>query len=196
MQRENAIFKTVNCTEEPEEYIKVLFDLHEERAQRKRIKTTFCGDYIYSFHNKVINYLLRDGKIVLSFLHKESIPLVSYYCIKHNNKYYYYQAGLSYEGEKKSAGSVLFSLVIENAFREGCNEFDFLRGSEDYKFFWTKNYRKNYSIIVRKNNFTNRIAHHLSSIFDGRNPFLLIRENTEKMAKITVGKKTSNYFKK
>jgi len=164
MDREKAIFKAVHYDEEPEKYIQELFALHAVRAKQKGIRTTFSGEDIYKFHNKVIHYLLRDGKVALTFLYKEFDPLVSYYCIKHDKKVYYYQAGLSYEGEKRSAGTVLFSLLLEDAFGERYKEFDFLRGSEEYKYFWTKNYRKDYSIIVRKDDFINRMTQYFYTI--------------------------------
>ena len=164
MNREKAVFKTVNCDEEPEKYIQELFSLHDVRAKQKGIKTTFSGEDIYRFHNKAVRCLLKEGKVILAFLYKESNPLVSYYCVKHNNKYYYYQAGLSHEGEKKSAGSVLLSLLLEEAFREGYREFDFLRGSEEYKFYWTKTSRKDYSLIVRKDNLINRMTHYFYAV--------------------------------
>jgi hypothetical protein len=161
MNREKALLKTVHSDEEPEKYIQELFVLHDERARRKGIKTTFLGEDLYKFHSKTIHYLLKEGKVILTCLYKEYPPLVSYYCFKHNQKYYYYQAGLSQEGEKKSAGTVLFSLIIENAFKERCKEFDFLRGSEEYKFYWTKSYRKDYSITVRKDDFMNKTIYYL-----------------------------------
>jgi len=164
MNREKAVLKTVNCDEEPEKYIQELFSLHDVRAKQKGIKTTFSGEEMHRFHDKAIHRLLKEGKVVLAFLYKESNALVSYYCIKHNNKYYYYQAGLSHEGERKSAGSVLLSLLLEEAFREGSREFDFLRGSEEYKFYWTKNSRKDYSLIVRKDNLMNRMTHYFDAI--------------------------------
>lgn len=157
MTREKALLKTVHSDEEPEKQLQELFVLHNERAKRKGIKTTFVGEDLYRFHSKAIRYLLKKGKVALTVLHKEIPTLVSYYCFKHNQKYYYFQAGLSDEGEKKSAGAVLFSLIIEEAFKEGCKEFDFLRGSEEYKFYWTKNYRKDYCLIVRKDNLANRV---------------------------------------
>jgi CelD/BcsL family acetyltransferase involved in cellulose biosynthesis len=165
MDREKATLKTVDCGEEPEEYFRELFALHDARAKQKRIKTTFRGEDLYKFHTKAIRYLLKSGKVILTFLYKESNPLASYYCVKHNNKYYYYQAGLSDEGEKKSAGTVLFSLIIENAFKERCKEFDLLRGSEEYKFYWTKNYRKDYSITVRKDDLFNIMVHYNYAIY-------------------------------
>jgi CelD/BcsL family acetyltransferase involved in cellulose biosynthesis len=167
INREKALLKRVHSDEEPEKHIQELFALHGERAKRKGIKTNFGGETLYRFHSRAIQYLLKKDKVELAFLHKEFSPLVSYYCFKHNQKYYYFQAGLSDEGEKKSAGTVLFSLIIENAFKEGCKEFDFLRGSEEYKFYWTKNYRKDYSLIVRKDNVFSRIAYYFYA-FVGR----------------------------
>ena len=164
MTREKALLKTVRSDEEPEKHIQELFVLHNERAKRKGIKTTFEGEDLYRFHSKAIHYLLKEGKVILTVLHKEIPPLVSYYCFKHNQKYYYFQAGLSDEGEKKSAGAVLFSLIIEEAFKEGSKEFDFLRGSEEYKFYWTKNYRKDYSLIVRKDNLMNRMTYYFHAM--------------------------------
>jgi len=165
MNREGALLKTIHSDEEPEKHIQALFALHDERAKQKGIKTTFCGENIYNFHNKAIRYLLKDGKVILAFLYKEMNALVSYYCIKYNQKYYYYQAGLSHEGEKKSAGTVLFSLIIENAFKEKYKEFDFLRGSEEYKYYWTKDYRKDYSITIRKDDSINRMVHYSHTIY-------------------------------
>jgi CelD/BcsL family acetyltransferase involved in cellulose biosynthesis len=164
MNREKAQWKTVGSDEEPEKHLQELFALHEERAKRKGIKTNFVGERLYRFHCRTIHHLLKESKVILAFLNKGFPPLVSYYCFRHNGKYYYFQAGLSDEGEKKSAGTVLFSLIIERAFQEGCKEFDFLRGSEEYKFYWTKDYRKDYSLIVRKDNLVNRMTYYLYAL--------------------------------
>jgi len=165
MNREKAVFKKVQRDEEPEKYIRELFALHGERARQKGIRTTFSGENLIAFHKKIVHLLLKDDKVVLAFLYNGFNPLVSYYCIKHNKKVYYYQAGLSQEGERKSAGTVLFSLLLEDAFAEKYKEFDFLRGSEEYKSFWTKNYRENYSIALRKDNVTNRMAYSLDGLW-------------------------------
>lgn len=152
LEKEGFIPKFLDNFDCYEEYLNLLFGLHAERVHRKGIKTTFFGEHVYNFHKNIINRLSEEGKVLLAFLYKGSEPLGAIYCMRHNNKYYFYQSGLSAEGEKRSAGTVLISLMIEKAFEEGCNEFDFLRGAEEYKFYWTKNFRKNYNIIIRKNN--------------------------------------------
>lgn len=163
LEKEQYEYQIVNSNAvDPEKYMRELFSLHAERARRKKFATTFSGEKVYRFHESLITYLLKDGKIVIAFLSKGSSFLAFYYCIKHNNKYYYYQTGISERGEEKSAGTVLLSLMIERAFKEGCSEFDFLRGDEKYKYFWANNTRFNYSVLIRKNSFLNRVVHHLS----------------------------------
>jgi CelD/BcsL family acetyltransferase involved in cellulose biosynthesis len=144
------------------QYIRELFSLHAGRALRKNVLTVFSGEEVYGIHEDFINRLLAENKIVIAFLTKGNEFLAGYYCIKHNNKYYYYQTGISEQGEAKSAGTVLMSLIIEQAFQEGCSEFDFLRGDEKYKYFWASNTRYNYSILIRKKTLFNRIVHHLT----------------------------------
>jgi len=146
-------------------YLKALFSLHAERAKRKKYPTAFVGDKVYRFHESLVNYLLNENKIIIAFLLKDSVYQAFYYCIKYNNKYYYYQTGLSEDGEEKSAGTVLLSLMIEKAFSEGCSEFDFLRGDEKYKYFWANNTRFNFSLSIKKNNVSNRTSHYLSQRF-------------------------------
>lgn len=161
LEKEKCEYGILNAdTADLDKYIKELFSLHAERTRRKNVKTAFAGEKTYRFHENLIKYLLKEDKIVIAFLSKEAAFLASYYCVKHNNKYYYYQTGISEQGEQKSAGTVLLSLMVEKAFNEGCREFDFLRGSEKYKYFWTKDARVNYSLFIRKGGLSNRIAHY------------------------------------
>ncbi len=153
---ERVSSKIVSREEDPETYLQDLFAVHAERANRKGWVTTFQGRETNLFHTTFIEYLLPHDKIILSSIYDGPAPLSFYYCIKHNKKYYLYQTGLSSEGENRSAGVVLISSLIEKAFHEASREFDFLRGDEEYKYFWTKTFRRNYSLVVRKNNLFDR----------------------------------------
>jgi CelD/BcsL family acetyltransferase involved in cellulose biosynthesis len=42
-----------------------------------------------------------------------------------------------------SLGRIVLATVVKQTFREGCHEFDFMRGEEDYKFQWTSLSRTN-----------------------------------------------------
>ena len=163
LEKEKYEFHILNSdSDEPEKYMRELFSLHAERAKRKKIPTVFSGKKTYHFHNNLVSHLLKGNKIVIAFLSKGSTILALYYCLRSSNKYYYYQTGISKQGEQKSAGTVLLSLILEQAFNEGCSEFDFLRGNEEYKYFWTQNARRNYMLFIRKNTVFNEVTHYLS----------------------------------
>jgi CelD/BcsL family acetyltransferase involved in cellulose biosynthesis len=49
---------------------------------------------------------------------------------------YFYLTGFDREFAGTSPGTLVISHAIEQAVREGCTHFDFLRGAEKYKYFW------------------------------------------------------------
>ena len=159
LEKEKMEYGNVKNHDELEDYIEHLFMLHAERAKRKGIRSTFCEDRVLNFHKNIIKRLFNKDKIRIFYLKKNSKPIAIIYCIRHANKYYMYQSGLSSEGEKNSAGTVLLSLCIEDAFRENCHEIDFLRGREKYKFLWTDKFREDYSIEIIKNHLIQRMFH-------------------------------------
>jgi CelD/BcsL family acetyltransferase involved in cellulose biosynthesis len=164
MDTEKAEYRMVQCAENLKDSINELFVLHAERAGRKGIKSSFSGEHTYLFHKNLVTLLLENDKVILASLYKDALPLAAVYCIRHNKKYYYYQNGISLDGEKKRAGTILLSMILEKAFAEECREFDFLRGEEAYKYLWTETSRQNYSFIIRKNNLAGAISH-IASVF-------------------------------
>jgi CelD/BcsL family acetyltransferase involved in cellulose biosynthesis len=150
--------QAIKTPDEIEKYLDTLFSLHAERAQRKGINSTFMEEKVGAFHRKLIGGLLKKGKVDFSVLYRKDFPLAAIYCFRHNSKYYYYQSGISNEGERHSAGLVLLSMMIEKCFDEGYREFDFLRGAEEYKYYWTKTSRKNLTLEISKENGRGRFA--------------------------------------
>ncbi|MFA5073571.1 MAG: GNAT family N-acetyltransferase, partial [Nitrospirota bacterium] len=150
--REQAHYREIQHPDQIDAGMQQLFLLHAERASAKGIQTAFCGSDAYRFHQQLMKAYLPQKKVLLAFLDKGTTPLASYYCFRHNNKYSYYQTGISEAGERRSAGTVLLSLIIERAFEEGCTEFDFLQGDETYKKYWAKHARKTWTVTIYKDN--------------------------------------------
>jgi hypothetical protein len=148
--------------DDPVRHFRELFALHGERARRKGIRSDFTGEKVLAFHEKFIERSTGARKPVIAYIAEGTEFLVLHYCIRHNNKYYIYQTGISQEGENRSAGAVLLSVLIERAFQEKSSEFDFSRGKQDYKYYWTDSARRNYSLVVRKHTLGNTVVHQLS----------------------------------
>ena len=65
-------------------------------------------------------------------------PVASVYGVVHRGKFLYYQSGYDPAWGNKSVGLVLLARTVQDAYAEGLQEFDFLRGNESYKAQWAR----------------------------------------------------------
>jgi CelD/BcsL family acetyltransferase involved in cellulose biosynthesis len=88
-------------------------------------------------------YLLEAGSRVISY--------IIIFCL--GGKYYYWTTAFDPEFAKFSPGKLLTRYALEDAFKLGLAEFDFMKGKEPYKLFWTKTAKKNYVISLYRSRF-------------------------------------------
>ena len=119
-------------------------------------KGNFARNEIRDFHKKVAGTFLNTDLLRLYFLRVQGKDVAALYTFKYNNKLFYYQGGWDPEWSKDRVGSILTNLVIEDAINKGYSEYDFLRGSEDYKTRLTNKKREEIDIFI-SNSFNARI---------------------------------------
>ena len=56
-----------------------------------------------------------------------------------------------------SPGTILISAVIDYAFANGFDEFDFLKGEENYKLRWATDFHRTYRIVIWNTRWTSRL---------------------------------------
>lgn len=133
--------------------IKDLFDLHRLRQDRKGTKSTFQGDDLLNFHNKVIKEFHRKGWLRLAFLCHSDKPIAAIYGYDYGGRHFGYQMGIDPAWERRSLGNVLIYELIEKSYEMKLAEFDFLRGGEQYKGKWTEESRDLYDLHIYNQNF-------------------------------------------
>jgi len=146
-------FEVVRDRDELNKSIDKLFELNSKRMNTKNIHSPFQNKQSAAFHSSLVQAVFDKGWVRLCFLKAEGDVVACIYIFKYQDKYYYYQAGFDPEWEKVSPGFLLFSYCIENAISEGMKEFDFLQGSEEYKFNWSNNMRTNLQIKIYNKKF-------------------------------------------
>lgn len=143
---------------EMEEGLRALFHLHEIRANRKNITTTFKGQRLFDFHRELMEKLSRNGSLWLRFIRNKEEIISALYGFSCGGHFFYYQIGINPDWERFGPGSVLIYEVIKEAFSKNCREFDFLRGSEEYKSSWTGTSRPLYRAKVYNNTLRGNIS--------------------------------------
>lgn len=151
-------FEFVTC-ENPDDIddaMERLFKLHEKKWMEVNHKGNFARNDVRDFHKKIARVFLNSDMLRLYFLRVQGNDVAALYIFKYNNKLFYYQGGWDPEWSKDRVGSILTNLVIEDAINKGYTEYDFLRGTEDYKIRLTDKKREEIDIFIL-NSFSSRI---------------------------------------
>jgi len=145
-----ARFHTYDGSESIEKVMEKLFDLHGKRMESKTGgRSDFLLKKLTDFHIEAARVFHDTGALRIYSLLVGNEPVAMLYGFRYGGKFFYYQAGMDPAYEKQSAGTVLMANCIRDSIEGGLKEFDFLRGSEPYKYKWTGTSRKTVNIVLR-----------------------------------------------
>jgi CelD/BcsL family acetyltransferase involved in cellulose biosynthesis len=113
-----------------------LFRLHEERWQ-SRGACGLCGDPpVQGFHRAAAGVLLAAGMLRLHRMSIDGAVLAVCYGFAGKGSAYAYLSGFDPSHSQLSPGMLIIGYAVEQACIEGAARFDFLRGTEAYKYGW------------------------------------------------------------
>jgi CelD/BcsL family acetyltransferase involved in cellulose biosynthesis len=138
--------------------LNVLFKLHELRAQRKNIVSTFQGTELLQYHNSLVNRINQQSTVWLRFLKNEETTAAALYAFAFEGRVFYYQIGIDPAWERFGPGMVIIYEALQEAFAHGYHEYNFLRGGEEYKTTWTQHHRDLFLCNVYNNSTMGTLA--------------------------------------
>jgi CelD/BcsL family acetyltransferase involved in cellulose biosynthesis len=129
-----------------------LFALHQSRWRSRGEPGVFDEENVRAFHREAARGLLRIGALRLRRLTINDETVAVLYAFASHGRTYYYASGFNPEFAHISPGTLIIGHAIEQAIREGCTHFDFLRGAERYKNLWGARDMQTFRVrCVRKN---------------------------------------------
>jgi CelD/BcsL family acetyltransferase involved in cellulose biosynthesis len=129
--------------------IELLLDLHRRRWAIEGGSDAIDGPSVESFHREAARRLASLGWAHLFVLHVEGAPRAALYGLCHGDRFAFYQSGHEPAWRPRSVGTVLLGHVLRHCHAAGLREFDFLRGSEPYKFRWATGVRQTVRVRAR-----------------------------------------------
>lgn len=141
----------IESASEPERVgpaLETFFSLHAKRWAGDGGSQGITSDRVEKFHREVARRFARKNQVRLYTLNVDGRAIASVYMLGKGQTRYFYQSGYDPEFSKQSPGLVLLARTIEDAFTEGASEYDFLHGSEPYKFEWANGERATLSLRV------------------------------------------------
>jgi CelD/BcsL family acetyltransferase involved in cellulose biosynthesis len=113
-----------------------LFALHEARWRERGERGVFADENVRAFHREAARGLLDVGVLRMYRLTIGGETAAVLYGFASHGRTYYYLSGFDPKFASVSPGTLIIGHAIEQAVREGCTHFDFLRGAERYKYLW------------------------------------------------------------
>jgi len=124
-------YYTTDCAE-CKDGLNDFYALHRASAGTKQ---QFMDDKMAQFFTDMVDALSDHSWIRLSFLEIADKRVASYLSFDYNRKIYLYNSGYDPTYRDYSVGVVLLTYFIREALESGHTRFDFLRGSEPYKYY-------------------------------------------------------------
>ena len=97
-------------------------------------KAHFMTDQRREFFETMVSSLAEKGYVRLSFLEVGKVRTASCLCFDYNNDVYLYNSAYDPTYASLSVSLLLKAFCIRDAINDGKKRFDFLRGSEPYKY--------------------------------------------------------------
>lgn len=110
--------------------------LHQRRCEARGEGGVVADAPLQRFHQEAARRLLEAGVLRLYALRTRERIVASQYGFFHQGRTMYYLSGFDPEVSAFSPGALMIGHAIDEAVREGAQEFDFLRGRESYKYLW------------------------------------------------------------
>lgn len=120
------------------------------RARKPEARSTFSDETVCKFHHRVAREFFHSGHLRLFGLRVEQQLVAALYGFAHGNRVCYYGGAFNADFASISPGTLLLAHAIEEAIREHTYEFDFMRGSENYKYLWGAKDQRNYRRYISR----------------------------------------------
>ncbi len=116
--------------------LRALIDLHKKRWLEHGASDAFHTAGHEAFHEEFTRLALDRGWLRLHVLRVNGQPASAIYALRYGPSVSFYQSGFDPQYGKYSVGLVAMAMSIQSAIEEGAEEYDFLHGTEAYKFHW------------------------------------------------------------
>ncbi|MDD4413221.1 MAG: GNAT family N-acetyltransferase [Oscillospiraceae bacterium] len=126
------------------------FDMHIRKWQKSGKVSDFAFKKYREFHSEIAQKFSRNSWMSFSAIKSDDDYIAFTYAYKYNDKIYWYTKTYDPDFAKYSPGHLAALYDLNFIKNSEFTEVDLLRGEEDYKLHWTKQFRLNYRFVLFK----------------------------------------------
>ncbi len=166
LEKEHGAVSFQQCgADSLEEGLNRFFELHQERWQAVGITGTFADPRVKEFYKEVAWKFLDRGWLHFYSMNVDGRLVAALYGCIFKRKLYSFTLARDIRYSKYSVGHLHQMHVIKDAIGRNLTEYDFLKGDEPYKFYWTKSVRRYMRVTIIKRGFLSALRLQLLRAF-------------------------------
>lgn len=135
-QAHGALSFETACAATLPEFLAAFFDLHAARWRLRGEEGVLHGEGMERFHQDAATGLMAQGLLRLHGIRFEGRLVAAVNSFRAHGRAHSYLGGFDPAFSRYSPGTLILGACLESAIRDGCRSWDFLRGSEPYKYVW------------------------------------------------------------
>lgn len=148
-EQEGMVLDRLCHADQLEEWFSELVRLHHKRWQQKgEGEHAFRTSHYNQFHRSFMGAMLEGNALRLWGLKKDGRLVAMLYCLSDGHTTFYYQGGFDTDYDELKPGMVLMSCAMEEAIREGCREFNMMKGDYDFKRSLAKETASTWNLLL------------------------------------------------
>ena len=170
------------CLTEPGEIeggFEELMRLHRLRFSGGSPVSAFLREGLQQLHKRLLPPLAKRGRVRIYMLQVNGAPVSALYGFSTGRRFYQYQGGLDPEWLREGVGAACIAAAIEDSIARGEVEYDFLRGEEEYKNYWTKTPRQDRALMFFGRGLAGRIELHRLRLLDSIRVWRMARQKPQ-----------------
>ena len=140
-----------------ESTMQIFFDLHQKIWVARKKPGAFSSQKNRDMFMDRAKLFAENDWLALNFLTVNDIPVSASYSLKYKQRLCNCLNGFEPEYAAYSVGNLLHMKVIEKCIQNDFKEYDFMKGDEPYKFYWTNKYRRNSNLEFVSNRLTSKL---------------------------------------
>ncbi len=133
-----------------------LIELHQKRWNDIGYPGAFADPRVNAFHRAMAELAFKRGWLFLAFLTFDGKRVACNYGLKYGKDFFHYLSGndIGADLQKYSVGRVLHIYTIKELAPRGVEVYDFMRGPEEYKYYFNSEDETNWTILMYPNGHT------------------------------------------
>jgi CelD/BcsL family acetyltransferase involved in cellulose biosynthesis len=113
-------------------------------------KADFLTPQMRNQFRAIARAMEATGALELAFLQSDGRNVAAFFNFDYRNRIWVYNSGMDPQYAASSPGWILLALLVRRAIEQGRDAFDFMRGSEAYKFQWGGVGEQIHRLTIRK----------------------------------------------